>query len=79
MPDVPKPQAALVGAIRQLRERAELSQEELGFRAGVSRTWVSEVETGHKSPTWRTLKLLADGIGVRMIEVAALVEALERQ
>jgi len=79
MPNAPKPQAALGSAIRQLREKAELSQEELGYRAGVSRAWVSEVESGRKSPTWRTLTQLAEGLGVRMIDVTALVEALDRQ
>ena len=78
MPDAAKPQAALGGAIRQLREKAGLSQEELADRAGLSRAWVSEIESGRKSPMWRTVEQLAKGLGVRMIEVAALIEALER-
>jgi transcriptional regulator with XRE-family HTH domain len=78
MPDASKPQAALGSAIRQLRERAELSQEELADRAGLSRAWVSEVESGRKSPMWRTVEQLADGLGVRMIDITALVEALDR-
>lgn len=77
MPDVSKPQAALGSAIRQLRENAELSQEELADRAGLSRAWVSEIESGRKSPTWRTLTQIADGLGLRMIDVTARVEALE--
>ncbi len=79
MPDAPKPQAALGGAIRQLRERVGLSQEELGFRAGVSRAWISGIESGRKSPTWRTLEQVAGGLGVRMIDIAALAEALDRR
>lgn len=79
MPDASKPQAALGGAIRQLREKAELSQEELADRAGLSRAWVSEIESGRKSPMWRTVEQLARGLEVRMIEIVALVEALKRQ
>ena len=79
MPDAPKPQAALGGAIRQLREKAGLSQEELADRAGLSRGWVSEIESGRKSPMWRTVEQLAGGLGVRMIDITALVEALDRQ
>lgn len=79
MGEEPKPQAALGGAIRQLREREGLSQEELAERAGISREWVSYVEGGSKSPTFRTLTQIAEGLGVRMIDVVALVEALERE
>lgn len=79
MPDAPKPQAALGGAIRQLREKAGLSQEELADRAGLSRGWVSEIESGRKSPMWRTVEQLAAGLDVRMIDITALVEALDRQ
>ena len=79
MPDVSKPQAALGSAIRQLREREGLSQEELADRAGLTREWMSKVESGTKSPGWRTLQGIAEGLGVRMIDITALVEALERE
>jgi transcriptional regulator with XRE-family HTH domain len=35
--------------IRKLRAERELSQEELAHRAGIDRSYLSEVENGHKS------------------------------
>jgi transcriptional regulator with XRE-family HTH domain len=37
--------------VRRSREDAGISQEELGFRAGIHRTYVSQLERGLKSPT----------------------------
>jgi transcriptional regulator with XRE-family HTH domain len=79
MPDAPKPLAALGSAIRQLREREGLSQEALADRAGITREWLSKVESGSKSAGWRTLNQIAAGLGVRMIDITALVELIERE
>ena len=35
--------------IRKLRAERELSQEELAHRAGIDRSYLSEIENGHKS------------------------------
>lgn len=41
-----------VGAeLRACRRRKQISQEQLGFDAGVHRTYVSLIERGVKSPT----------------------------
>jgi transcriptional regulator with XRE-family HTH domain len=37
--------------IARLRRRIGISQEELGFRADVHRTYISQLERGLKSPT----------------------------
>jgi transcriptional regulator with XRE-family HTH domain len=37
--------------LRQVRKEARLSQEELGFRTGLDRTYISLLERGKKSPT----------------------------
>ncbi len=37
--------------ISRLRRNRGFSQEELGFQAGVHRTYVSQIERGIKSPT----------------------------
>jgi transcriptional regulator with XRE-family HTH domain len=37
--------------ISRIRKNRGISQEELGFQAGVHRTYVSQVERGLKSPT----------------------------
>src|SRR5215475_13593949 len=41
-----EPQPALGQALRRLRQRAGVSQEELGHCAGVHPTWVSKIESG---------------------------------
>jgi len=41
-----------VGAeLKACRQRKQISQEQLGFDAGVHRTYVSLIERGEKSPT----------------------------
>lgn len=49
--------------VRRLREALKLSQEELGFRAGIDRTYVSGVERGVRNPTVTVLAKLAAALG----------------
>jgi len=50
--------------LRELRALAVLSQEELAERAGVSESTVRKIETGVVSPHPRTIRKLADALGV---------------
>jgi len=50
--------------VRALRERAALSQEELAFRAGMKRTYLSDLERGTRNPSIRALGRLAEALGV---------------
>lgn len=50
--------------VRSLRDQADLSQEELAFRAGMKRTYLSDLERGTRNPTVRMLGRLADALGV---------------
>ena len=43
-------------AVRAERERKDLSQEELGFEAGLDRTYVSGIERGVRNPTVVTIR-----------------------
>jgi transcriptional regulator with XRE-family HTH domain len=56
--------------IRQLREQNGLSQEELGHRAGVDRTYVSSCERGRRNLSLLTLYRIAAALEV---EPAALL------
>jgi transcriptional regulator with XRE-family HTH domain len=51
-------------AIRERRESLNLSQEELAFECGLHRTYISQLERGLKSPTVRTLLLIADALKI---------------
>jgi transcriptional regulator with XRE-family HTH domain len=50
--------------LRRLRKAAEISQEELAFRADIHRTQVSFIEGGKRMPRLDTLVKLAGALGV---------------
>lgn len=50
--------------LRKARVATGLTQEELSFRAGVHRTYVSMLERDLKSPTVATLFLICDALGI---------------
>ncbi len=51
------------------RRQVGLSQEQLAFRAGVTRNYVGGLERGEKSPTLRTLDKLAEALGVSPLDL----------
>ncbi|MGV5100261.1 helix-turn-helix domain-containing protein [Pseudomonas aeruginosa] len=51
-------------ALRQLRKRRNMTQEILGFEAGLDRTYISVLERGERSPTLDTLVSLCDVLGL---------------
>lgn len=53
-------------AVRARRVALELSQEELGIRAGeMDRTYVSGIERGVRNPTLKIIGRLAKALGTR--------------
>lgn len=50
--------------VRQLREARGISQEELGFQAGLHRTAVSFIERAQRSSTLDTIEKLARALDV---------------
>ena len=50
--------------VRELRLERDLTQGELGDRAGVSLQAVSLIETGHRVPSATTVEGIARGLGV---------------
>ncbi|WP_325064966.1 helix-turn-helix transcriptional regulator [Comamonas odontotermitis] len=64
--------------LRMYRKQAGMTQEQLGFEAGVERNYVSMLELGQRQPTVGTLFSLAKALQVRpSILVALLEERLE--
>lgn len=60
----------MVFKVRELREKAGLSQEELSEKSGVSRTIISGLESGKiKNSTVITLKKIADALGVQIADL----------
>ncbi|WP_428306231.1 helix-turn-helix domain-containing protein [Lacipirellula sp.] len=64
----------LGSAIRKARQKAGLTQEELAFRADVSRNYISLLELEQKSPTVQTLLKVANALGVKASQLVAQVE-----
>ena len=64
-------------ALRKCRKRAGISQEQLNFRTGVHRTYISEIERGVKSPTLHTVAALAKALGMKPSDLMRMAEELE--
>jgi transcriptional regulator with XRE-family HTH domain len=59
----------LGGRIRTIREERGLSQEELGFRSDLHRTYISEIELGQKNPTYLTLIKIAKALSMSIFDL----------
>jgi transcriptional regulator with XRE-family HTH domain len=58
-----------LGRLRYLRERAALTQKELGDRAGLTRISVMRLEAGERSPRPGTVRKLARALRVKPAEL----------
>lgn len=56
--------ALLARNARRIRRELGLSQEEVAFRAGLKRSYLSDLERGTRNPTVRALGRIADALGV---------------
>jgi transcriptional regulator with XRE-family HTH domain len=59
----------VAAAIRRLRKTRGWSQEELGARAGLHRTYVGAIERCEENLTLATLDKLAAALAVRPVEL----------
>jgi len=55
--------------IRFFRQQRQLSQAVLAEKAGISITFLSNIERGVKYPTSDTLSAIANGLGVEVFEL----------
>jgi transcriptional regulator with XRE-family HTH domain len=62
--------------LRQLRKKAELTQEQLGFEAGLERNYISMLERGERQPTLHSLFKLSLPLKVAPSSIVAEVEQL---
>lgn len=60
--------------LRKARTAAGMTQEELSFKAGVDRSYVSQLERDLKSPTLDMLLRLCKALGVSAAAIVARVE-----
>jgi len=60
--------------LKELRQNQGLSQEELGFRSGYHRTYISLLERGLKSPSLNTIFQMANTLGISPSDMVSKVE-----
>jgi transcriptional regulator with XRE-family HTH domain len=63
-------------AFRLLRERLEISQEELAFRAELDRTYVSGIERGRRNPSLKSMQRVAAVLNLSLDQVFVLARKL---
>jgi transcriptional regulator with XRE-family HTH domain len=55
--------------VRELRLALGLSQEELAFRSGMHRTYLSGIERGTRNPSLKNISKIAEAIGITLSEL----------
>ena len=55
--------------IKNIRKAKGLKQDDLAERSGLNRAHLYRLENGHQSMTLRTLKIIADALEVRVVEL----------
>lgn len=59
----------LYGAkLKEFRKKKGLSQEELGFKSSLHRTYISEVERGHRNISIVNIAKIAKALGMEIKE-----------
>ena len=59
----------ILPTLRELRERAVITQAELAKLAGVTAATISDLETGKRKPRPSTVRKLAKALKVRPVEI----------
>jgi transcriptional regulator with XRE-family HTH domain len=61
-------------AVKARREELELTQEVLAEKAGIHRTYLSDIERGSRNPSLINIERLAHALSLRTSELFQLVE-----
>jgi transcriptional regulator with XRE-family HTH domain len=70
---VPKPTLDQLGtAIRSLREKREMTHEDLAHVTGFHRVSISRIERGEQNLTWIALGKLATALDVELLDLVRL-------
>jgi transcriptional regulator with XRE-family HTH domain len=74
-----RPQPALGLAIRQLRIKRGAKQKDIAAVTGLTRRFLSLVESGRANPSWATLQDIADALEISMSDLAKMAEKLKAE
>ncbi len=78
VPFVPRnlaPDPALAAVLRRLRLERGSTQEALAYRSGITTGSLARIELGQATPTWTTVRQIAEALEVSLVELATQVEA----
>ncbi|HLO85472.1 MAG TPA: helix-turn-helix transcriptional regulator [Nostocaceae cyanobacterium] len=64
-------------AIKILRKFHDMTQQDLANKVGITKSHVSETESGKKNPSMATIQGYAHEFGVQPSEIVLLAEAIE--
>lgn len=78
MDEATKDQLILGRALRELRDRAGLLQEDLADRLGIDATYISQVENGRRGVRWHTVMRFLRALGANMHEFADAIGVVEK-
>ena len=70
---------AFGAAARERREELGLSQEALGYRADLHRTFISDIERGRRNPTVKVIWKLAVALDSRPSALFQVAETFEAE
>ncbi|AGR40771.1 helix-turn-helix domain-containing protein [Spiroplasma taiwanense] len=60
--------------MKNIRQRQELTQEELSFRCGLHRNYISDTERGKRNVTLKAIEKISSGLNVKVIELFKEIE-----
>ena len=66
---------AVGAAVRSRRKELGLSQEELGYKAKLDRTYISGVERGVRNPTVGSLRRIASSLETQTSQILSAAES----
>ncbi len=79
MTDAAKDQLILGRALRTLRERAGMTQGEVGARAGTDDTHVSRMERGQFDIRWHTLRRILAALDATLADLGDAIDQQDQQ
>jgi transcriptional regulator with XRE-family HTH domain len=78
-PDDAQDHRAFGRALRELRSRAGLTQEELAARVGIGVAYVSRLENGHRGARWHTVMRLLRALDATLADLGDAIDRVERE
>lgn len=79
VPDDQKDRVCLGNAVRSMRARRHLTQEDLSYAAGLGRHFVGSLERGEAWPRFNHLLAVSRALDVQLSELVLLFERLRHE